>query len=83
MRMSNAYDIGAPKKATNLSVNSDLLSQAKKLGINVSALLEESLAEKVKRLKADAWKRENQKAIQEYNEHVLAHGTFGDQVRTF
>ena len=65
--MNNAYDVGAPKKAANLSVNSDLLAQAKKLGINISAVLEHSLADKVKMLKAEAWKRENKEAIEEYN----------------
>ena len=81
--MNNAYDVGAPKKAANLSVNSDLLAQAKKLGINISAVLEHSLADKVKMLKAEAWKRENKEAIEEYNEHVQTHDSFGDQARLF
>ena len=83
MRMNNAYNLAAPKKATNLSVNSDLLSQAKALGINISAVLEQSLAEQVKKLKAQAWVRDNQSAIQAYNQHVEQHGTFGEDLRSF
>ena len=83
MRMNSAYNLAAPKKATNLSVNSDLLSQAKALGINISAVLEQSLAEHVKKLKAQAWVRENQSAIQAYNKHVEQHGTFGEDLRSF
>ena len=83
MRMKHAYDLSAPKKAINLTVNSDLLSQAKALGINISAVLEQSLAEKVKKLRTDAWLRDNQEAIHAYNQDVEQNGTFGDSARQF
>ncbi|MBE3945735.1 type II toxin-antitoxin system CcdA family antitoxin, partial [Vibrio parahaemolyticus] len=35
--MRNTYSIQAPKKATNLSLNSELLAEAKRLNINLSA----------------------------------------------
>lgn len=38
-----AFDRGAPKRATNLSFNADLLRRAKALGINLSARLEPEL----------------------------------------
>jgi len=38
------YDLHAPKRPTNLSINEDLLRQAKELGINLSATLESELA---------------------------------------
>ena len=38
--MLSAYDLEAPKKATNLSINSDLLKKAKALDINLSAPLD-------------------------------------------
>jgi len=79
----NTYDTSAPKKPTNLTINSDLLAQAKNLGINISAVLESSLAVEVRRRKAEAWLQENQSAIAAYNEEVEAHGTFGDHVREF
>lgn len=81
--MSHVYDRSAPKRATNLTANSDLLSQAKALGINVSALLEQSLAEQVKKLKAEAWVRENQSAIQAYNQDVEVQGAFSEDLRSF
>lgn len=81
--MNVVYDISAPKKPTNLTVNSDLLAQAKVLEINISAVLERALAEQVKRLKAEAWLRENQKAIDAYNQDVAQNGTFSDGVRSF
>ena len=41
----NIFDQKAPKKPTNLSINSDLLMLAKKSGINLSRALEHRLAE--------------------------------------
>ncbi len=35
--MQDLYDIHAPKKATNLSLNSDLLQKARDLKVNLSA----------------------------------------------
>lgn len=83
MRMTPPYDLTAPKKSANLSVNSDLLAQAKKLGINLSAVLEQSLAQKVKELKAQAWIEENRNAIARYNQDVEEHGVFSDGTRSF
>ena len=83
MRMLYGYDLSAPRKATNLTVNSDLLSQAKALGINLSQLLEQSLTQEVKKRKAELWLRENQAAIQNYNQDVLDLGLFSDDLRSF
>ncbi len=41
------FDDQAPKKATNLSINSDLLAKSRDMQINLSALLESALKEKV------------------------------------
>ena len=35
--MPELYDVAAPKKATNVSLNSDLLQKARSLKINLSA----------------------------------------------
>ena len=39
------YDTSAPRKPTNLTVNSDLMRKAKERKINVSSVLEIALAE--------------------------------------
>lgn len=81
--MANFYDLSAPKKSANLSVNSDLLGQAKQLGINLSAVLEQALAQKVKELKTEAWLEENRNAVAKYNQQVEEQGVFSDGVRSF
>ena len=49
------YDKTARKKATNLSINSDLLQKAKDLNINISSTLEKSLEETVREEKNRRW----------------------------
>lgn len=77
------YDHDAPKKPTNLSINSDLLSKSKALNINLSATLEQVLRDKLAETEADNWRKENKRAIQAYNEMVEEHGLFSDEHRPF
>lgn len=81
--MSQLYNTAAPKKPTNVSINSDLLSQARALKVNLSATLERALAEQLRAQQRAQWKEENAEAIREYNEQVEQHGTFSDSVRKF
>lgn len=81
--MQRAFDINAPKKATNLSVNSDLLSKARALKINLSATLEQALAKQVRDAERENWLNENKEAIQALNELTEKNGLFSDSFRTF
>ena len=77
------YDVRAPKRATNLSVNSDLLRRAKQHGINLSGLLERELVAELRRLESDRWVAENKEAIDAYNRRVAERGVFADKLRRF
>ncbi|MBJ7370647.1 MULTISPECIES: type II toxin-antitoxin system CcdA family antitoxin [Pseudomonas] len=46
-------------------------------------LLEQALAEALKKQQAEQWLAENSEAVNAYNGEVEAHGVFSDQVRTF
>lgn len=81
--MSSLFDTQAAKKPTNVSINSDLLAKARALKINLSATLEAALEEQVSAKQREAWKRDNQAAIEAYNRMVEAQGTFGDSLRGF
>ena len=81
--MQTLFDEKAPKKATNLSVNSDLLKKSRELNINLSATLEQALREKLALTEAEKWRKENSRAIEIYNEFVEEHGCFGDDFREF
>jgi antitoxin CcdA len=77
------YDINAPKKATNLSLNSDLLKKTKALNINLSATLEQALKDKLKSIESEKWVKENKKAIKAYNNFIDVNGCFSDEYRKF
>lgn len=46
--MRATYNPPAPKKATNLNVNADLLRKAREMDINLSATFEQALLEALK-----------------------------------
>ena len=81
--MTAYYNPNAPKKSANLSINSDLILQAKALKINLSKLLEEKLAITIAAQKEELWFQENKEAIENYNEHVSQKGLFSDRLRRF
>lgn len=83
MEHTAQYDTGAPRKATNLSVNSDLLAQARELNINLSRVFEDRLAEVVREARRERWVKENRVAIEDFNVRVAERGSFGDSARRF
>ena len=81
--MTELYNTDAPKKAANLSVNSDLLARSKSLGINLSATLEQALKDKLAQKAIEKWREENKGAIRAYNDFVSENGCFSDDYRDF
>ncbi len=81
--MSEFYNINAPKKAANVSINSDLLQQAKVLKINLSATLEDELAHLIRQKRRAQWLDDNRPALDDYNVFVEKHGVFSDGLRQF
>ena len=81
--MNTLYDESAPKKAVNLSINSDLLKKAKDLKINLSATFENALTDLIRQRQYESWKKNNKQAIKAYNKHVEKHGVFSEELRSF
>ncbi len=71
------------RRPTNLSLDSELLSEAKALGINVSRSAEVGIAEAVRRSKQNEWLKENAAALESSNAYVEANGLPLDQYRQF
>lgn len=63
-----------PKKATNVSLNAELVEEARLLGINVSEACQSGLAVEVKKAREAAWQDENRAAIEASNAYVREHG---------
>ena len=81
--MGTLFDSDAPKKATNLSINSDLLSKARAMNINLSATLEQAQKDTLVSAGSGESAHENPNAIRVYNEFVEEYGCFGEEYRKF
>lgn len=71
------------KKPTNLSLDQQLLSEARSFGVNLSQAAEAGLRLAVKEAKAAAWKRENADALEASNRWVEENGLPLRRYRTF
>jgi antitoxin CcdA len=80
---THLFDRGAPRRRTNVSVNADLLEQAKELKVNLSAALEAKLIELLRVERERRWREENRDAIAEANTFIAKYGVFSDGLRRF
>lgn len=55
------------KRATNVTIDEDVLNEAKNLGINLSQTLETALREIIRQIRIKEWSNTNQKAVASYN----------------
>ncbi len=72
-----------PRKPTNLSLDSALLTEARALNVNLSRAAEEGVRAAVAAAKAEQWKVENAEALQSSNSYVEKHGLPLDRFRQF
>ncbi len=81
--MGLPFDQNAPKKPTNLTINSDLLEKARAEKINLSATLEQALVQQLRKTERERWKADNREAIKALNELAEKNGLFSDSFREF
>lgn len=62
------------RKSANLSLDSDLVSQARDLKINLSRAAEDGIERAVKAEQERLWRLENAEAIEASNKYVEEHG---------
>ncbi len=77
------YDTTAPRRSSNLSVNSSLLDKAKHYNINLSKTLEKALQEKLLKIQQKEWLKVNKEAFESYNQKIEERGVFSDGLRRF
>lgn len=80
MRMKNAQTF---RKSTNLSLPSDMVEEARALGVNLSRAAEEGIAKALKAEREKRWKEENREAIEAANAWVEANGLPLEKHRMF
>ena len=81
--MKKPLPTNSTKKSANLSVNAELLAQARRFDINLSATLERALTTTIRERQRELWRTRHQAAIQAYNEQVDESGVFSDGLRSF
>ena len=62
------------KKAVNLSIDAKLVSEAKMLGSNLSAVLEDALKRDLSEKRWQKWREENRDAIEASNAELEKNG---------
>lgn len=71
------------RKSVNLSIDVDILAEAKALNVNVSRAADAGIAEAISKRKAELWLRENREAIEENNRYFEEHGLPFSEYRGF
>lgn len=69
------------KRAVNLFVDSELLDEAKRFGINVSETLERRLRSLVRAEQEKRWLEENRDAFTSINSFIDKHGLLSSRLR--
>jgi antitoxin CcdA len=62
------------KKAVNLSIDAELLAEAKAAGTNLSSVLETALKEQLKQQRWQKWREDNRAAIEASNAQLERDG---------
>jgi len=75
--------VNATKKATNITLSSDVLAEAKALGINISHSCDQFLRELVRNERERRWQQDNADFIAAYNQTVADEGLPLDTWRSF
>jgi len=69
------------KRRINLTCDADLLARAKDSDLNLSETFEKSLRKELAAREAAKWQKENQAAIDAYNERIRKTGTLAERLR--
>ncbi len=87
--MAKAYKLPAPKPTAvaeprvvsntvkqrlNVTVRGDLIERARKAGLNISSVVEESLTERLRKAEGELWLTENAEAIAYHKARVEREG---------
>jgi len=80
MRMQ-LFDPAAAKRPVNLSLNSDLVTRARREGLNLSALAEEAVAAALSRVARAKFESAVEQACRVHDQYLAEYGSLGDAVR--
>lgn len=79
--MNKPSKITVSRRATNVSLPSDMVDEAKRLGINVSQACEGGLSNRVKSAREAEWLEENRASLLAWNDWVEENGMLYEEYR--
>ncbi|WP_395490403.1 type II toxin-antitoxin system CcdA family antitoxin [Cedecea davisae] len=71
------------KKTVTVTLEPELIQEARAAGINMSQTLRNALKAEIKAIEAARWKKENEAAIDYLNQLTEENGLLSDTYRTF
>ena len=71
------------KRPVNVTVDEDVLAEAKQLGLNLSQVLEDELRKRVTEEKTRRWQEENREAFEAHNRFIEKHGIWSEKYRSW
>jgi antitoxin CcdA len=71
------------KRAVNVTVDENVLAEAKQLGLNLSRVMEEELRKRVTEERTRRWQEEHREAIEAHNRFIEKYGIFGEEFRNW
>lgn len=72
-----------PKKATNITLSTEVYQAAKDLGINISQVCEQRLRKEIQKRREQQWNEEHAGFIEAYNARVIEEGVALQEWRSF
>jgi antitoxin CcdA len=84
LKLRPAYNLKAPKRPVNLSLNEDLIAKAREVTNNLSEVVESLLADFVakEKVRRDAHAKALKDAVDDWNAFGEKHGSFADEHST-
>jgi antitoxin CcdA len=78
--MQFSYDRHAPRRAVNLTANSDLVNRVRAECGNLSQLLEQTMINYLAERELIRWKEQNRAAFDSYNVMIAERGTLSEDI---
>lgn len=73
--MGAPFDEKAPRRAVNLSLNSDLVSKARSCGLNLSGIAEDAIKREVARVTRERFEEEIRRSVEQYEAYLAEYGS--------
>jgi antitoxin CcdA len=71
------------KSRTSIAVDKDDYQVQSAAGVSISGLVNDAIGKEARRIKAEAWKKENREGMENVAKFIAKHGSFADENRNW